>query len=347
MGVVYEAEELELGRRVALKVIAPELASDAAFRSRFVTEARVAASLEHPAVLPIYRAAEADGMLFLAMRLIAGDDLATLVRREGPLAPDRAVRIAGEIAGALDAAHARHLVHRDVKPANILIDADGRAYLADFGLVKALDEDAGPTRSGVVVGTLDYLAPEQIGAGAIGPWTDVYALGCVLFFALTGRVVFPHDSTEQKLWAHLNGAPPRVTAFRPDVPAALDHVVHRALAKAADGRWPTCGALAAAAAAAIQPSRGRLERPATRYAKAGGVSVAYQVIGDAPRDLVFVPGWVSHIDHYWESPACARFLRRLADTSRPTIFDKRGTGLSGPVPAPPRASASAWMTSRR
>ena len=125
---------------------------------------------------------------------------------------------------------------------------------------------------------------------------------------LTGRVVFPHDSTEQKLWAHLHGAPPRVSAFRPDAPASLDHVVHRALAKQPDDRWPTCGLLAAAAAAVCKRTRERPERPATRYAKAGGVNVAYQVIGDAPRDVVFVPGWVSHID-YWESPACGRFLR--------------------------------------
>jgi serine/threonine protein kinase len=243
MGVVYEAVDLELGRRVALKLIAPELAGDPEFRARFVAESRLAASVEHPAVLPIYRAAEADGALFLAMRLIDGDDLARIVKEQGPLDPVRAAGIVAQIAGALDAAHARRLVHRDIKPANILVDGDERAYLSDFGLARRLG-GAGHTRTGMVVGTPDYLAPEQIRGGSIGPWTDIYALGCVLFFLVTGRVVFPLESPEQTLWAHAAEPPPRPSAVRLDIPQRLDLVVQRALAKEPDERWPTATALA-------------------------------------------------------------------------------------------------------
>jgi serine/threonine protein kinase len=164
MGVVYEAVELGLDRVVGLKVIAPELAADAAFRERFVAESRVAASIDHPNVVPIFRAGEEEGRLFVAMRFVEGDDLGTLVRREGPMAPERAVRIVAQVAAALDAAHVRSLVHRDVKPANVLITADDHVYLTDFGLAKNVTMAAGRTRAGIVVGTPDYLAPEQIRA---------------------------------------------------------------------------------------------------------------------------------------------------------------------------------------
>ena len=227
MGVVYEAVDLELGRRVALKLIAPELAGDQQFRERFVSEARLAAAIEHPSVLPVYRPAEVDGVLFLAMRLVVGEDLATAVRRQGPLEPERAARIVAQVAGALDAAHARRLVHRDVKPANVLLEAGDHAYLADFGLVKELDGAVDHSRTGDIVGTLDYLAPEQIRAGVIGPWTDTYALAGVLFFLLTGEVVFPADSPERKLWAHVSEPPRRASALRPDLPRELDHVLQR------------------------------------------------------------------------------------------------------------------------
>jgi WD40 repeat protein len=272
MGVVYEAVDLELGRRVALKLIAPEHAADRGFRERFVAESRLAASIEHPAVLPIYRAAEADGVLFLAMRLIAGHDLAAIVRHDGPVDPERAAGIVAQIAGALDAAHARGLVHRDVKPANVLIDADDRAYLTDFGLAKDLGATAADhTRTGDVLGTPDYLAPEQIRGDAIGPWTDIYALGCLLFFVLTGRVVFPLERPESKLWAHLSERPPSVSAFRDDVPAAFDDVLQVALAKSSEERFQTASALMAAACeASADRSRGP-EQAADMPAAGGGV----------------------------------------------------------------------------
>jgi hypothetical protein len=231
MGVVYAAVDVALDRPVALKLIAPELAADPAFRRRFVTESRIAAAIDHPNVVPIFRAGEEDGVLFLAMRFVVGDDLRTLVERDGPLAPERAEAVVGQVAAALAAAHGHGLVHRDVKPANVLMTADDHCYLTDFGLVKDLAATVGGTNTGEVLGTLDYIAPEQIQGGDTGPWTDVYALGCLLFFALTGSVVFPSDVPERKLWAHISEPPPAVSALRSSLPTAVDEVVARALAK--------------------------------------------------------------------------------------------------------------------
>jgi serine/threonine protein kinase len=245
MGVVYAATDVALERPVALKLIAPELAADPGFRRRFMTESRIAAALDHPNVVPIFRAGEEAGVLFLAMRFVAGADLRTIVEREGPLAPDRAAAVVGQVAAALAAAHARGLVHRDVKPANVLVTTDGHCYLTDFGLVKDLAATAGATGSGEVLGTLDYVAPERIQGGETGPSTDVYALGCVLFFALTGRVVFPLDAPERKLWAHVSEPPPAVSALRPSMPTAVDEVVARALAKDPRERYDGAPAFAA------------------------------------------------------------------------------------------------------
>ena len=246
MGVVYAAVDVALDRTVALKLIAPELAAEPGFRARFMTESRIAASLDHPNVVPIYRAGEDDGSLFLAMRFVAGDDLRTLVERDGPLDPERAARVVTQVAAALAAAHARGLVHRDVKPANVLMAGDDHCYLTDFGLVKDLSATAGPTQTGEILGTLDYVAPERIQGGATGPWTDVYALGCVLFFALTGSVVFPLEAPESKLWAHVSEPPPAVSSVRSGLPPELDAVVARALAKDPAQRYDEAPAFAAA-----------------------------------------------------------------------------------------------------
>src|SRR4051812_8707193 len=260
MGVVYEAVELALDRLVALKVIAPGLAADDEFRERFVAESRVAASIDHPNVVPIFQAGEDQGVLFLAMRLVSGDDLGTIVRRDGPLELERAAGVVADVAGALDAAHRRHLVHRDVKPANVLIDEDGHVYLTDFGLAK-VDAAGGHTRTGFMVGTPDYFAPEQIGGEPIGPWTDIYGLGCLLFYALTGRVVYALEHTEAKLWAHLSERPPSAMALRPEVPAALDEVIQVALAKQPDERFRTASALGAAAQQAAALRRDEVHAP--------------------------------------------------------------------------------------
>ena len=255
MGVVYDAVDVALERTVALKLIAPELAADPGFRARFMTESKVAAAIDHPNVVPIFRAGEEVGVLFLAMRFVAGDDLRTIVERDGPLTAARAAAIVAQVAAALDAAHARGLVHRDVKPANILVTSEDHCYLTDFGLVKDLAATAGATQSGEVLGTLDYVAPERIQGGITGPWTDVYALGCVLFFALTGTVVFPVEAPESKLWAHVSEPPPAVSALRPSLPQGLDAVVARALAKDPAQRYDSAPALAAAVAQAVSTGR--------------------------------------------------------------------------------------------
>ena len=259
MGVVYAAVDLSLERTVALKLVAPELADNVGFRRRFIAESRTAASLDHPNVVPIFRAGEEDGALFLAMRYVDGDNLGTLVLREGALAPRRAAGLLAQIASALEAAHGRGLVHRDVKPANVLVTADDHCYLTDFGLVEDLGATTGATRSAEVLGTLDYLAPERIRGGATGPWTDVYALGCVLFFALTGRVPFPLEAPESKLWAHVAEPPPRVSGA--GVPEAFDGVIATALAKQPGERHESAAAFAAAALAAASAD-GRVTPPA-------------------------------------------------------------------------------------
>src|SRR3712207_2340028 len=209
MGVVYEATQLALDRTVALKVIAGGLLEDQTMRNRFVREAKVAASIDHPNVIPIYYAGEENGIAYIAMRYVPGDDVRSLVRREGPLAPDRAARIAAQIGSALDAAHSAGLVHRDIKPANVLLTAEDHVYLTDFGLTKHALSVGGSTKPGHWVGTLDYVAPEQIRGERVDARADVYALGCLLFYALTGDVPFKRESDEARLWAHLSEPPPK------------------------------------------------------------------------------------------------------------------------------------------
>jgi serine/threonine-protein kinase len=261
MGVVYRATQLALERPVALKVIATEIAHDARFRERFKREAQLAAAIDHPNVIPVHEAGEADGALYLAMRYVEGTDLGALIAREGALEPARAVRIVGQVAAALTAAHARGLVHRDVKPANVLIasGADEHAYLADFGLTKRTSSAGGLTRDGMFVGTLDYCAPEQIRGEGADPRTDVYALGCVLYHCLTGRSPFDRESDVATMYAHLNDPVPVPSAVDERIPAALDAVVATALAKRPAARYPTATDLgravhAAAGSGGLRPS---------------------------------------------------------------------------------------------
>ncbi|HEY6886300.1 MAG TPA: serine/threonine-protein kinase, partial [Solirubrobacter sp.] len=243
MGVVYRARELELDRVIALKVIAPELLEDAGVRARFLKEARAAASIEHPNVIPVHAAGERDGVAFFAMRLIDGDDLRALVRHEGPLGAGRAVELLGRAAAGLDAIHRAGYVHRDVKPANVLVDGDGHVYVTDFGLAKQTLSTGAETASGRWVGTLDYVAPEQIRGERVDARADVYALGGVLAFILTGRVPYERDADEAKLWAQLSDPPPVPSQLRPELPRALDAVIARAMAKRAEDRYPSAGDL--------------------------------------------------------------------------------------------------------
>src|SRR4051812_18960449 len=246
MGVVYRATQLALERPVALKLITPDLAEDESFRERFKRESRTAAQIEHPHVIPVHEAGEADGQLFIAMRLIDGVDLREVIRRNGRVDPSRAVALLSQIASALDAAHARGLVHRDIKPGNVLIAVeDGRdhAYLTDFGLSKQLGSESAVTKTGMFVGTVDYIAPEQIRGLPLDARSDVYSLGCLLFHTLTGRVPFERDTDVAKIFAHMSEPPPAVREEVPGVPPELDGVLRRAMAKEPADRYPSAADL--------------------------------------------------------------------------------------------------------
>ena len=264
MGIVYRATDLSLDRPVALKFIAAELVSDPDFRRRFTAESRSAASLDHPNVVPIYHAGEHNGALFLVMRFVEGDDLRSEIAESGPLQADRVVHVMAQIASALDAAHAAGLVHRDVKPANILVTHSDHAYLTDFGLTKRLRADGDQTETGRLLGTLDYVAPEQIRGEGVDARTDVYALGCVLYHALAGRVPFTMKEQEAKLWAHVSQPPP---PLGPGLPEGFDEVIARAMAKEPSGRFDSAGALAAAASDAARKDARRPPGPTGRAAE--------------------------------------------------------------------------------
>ncbi|MFB6558972.1 serine/threonine-protein kinase [Streptomyces sp. NPDC056400] len=246
MAVVYVARDLRLDRRVALKLLAPELARNDTFRQRFAHESKVAATIEHPHIVPVFEAGEADGLLYIAMRLVEGPDLRVMLDRTGPLPVETAARIAGQVASALDAAHAHDLVHRDVKPGNILIapgtdrDHPEHAYLTDFGLTKKSLSLTGFTTDGQFVGTLTYVAPEQISGKPVDGRCDVYSLGCVVYEALAGEPPFQRDDDIALLWAHQYDAPPALSSRRPGLPEEVDAVLAKALAKSPDDRWNSC-----------------------------------------------------------------------------------------------------------
>jgi serine/threonine-protein kinase len=270
MGVVYRAEHLNLRRRAAIKIIAPDLAESEGFRERFTREARIAAALQHPNIVTVYDAGEVDGILYLAMQYIEGQDLAAVLRKEGRLRPYRAIDVIRQVASALDAAHAQGLIHRDVKPANVLIE--GRtAFLTDFGLTKRTDgTHTELTRAGDVVGTIHYVAPEQIEGGQVSARSDVYSLGCLLYHTLTGQVPYSRDTDVAVIYAHLSEPPPKLTAVRPELAAGLDSVIAKALDKSPDRRFPTCSDLVNAARGVIDAA-GPLDTSAPRGARESSV----------------------------------------------------------------------------
>jgi predicted Ser/Thr protein kinase len=264
MGVVYRARQKQPDRIVALKVIAPDLAGDPEFRKRFERESAITAQIEHPNVIPVIAVGEEQGTLFIAMRYVDGTDLRTLIVQETRLEPRRAATLVDQVAQALDAAHRHGLVHRDVKPANVLISAAGareHVYLTDFGLSRQMSGSQDLTRTGALLGTIDYVAPEQVRGGAVDARTDVYSLGCLLFHALSGSVPYPLESDLAKIYAHDSKPPPSLLERAPDVPPAFEAVVMRAMAKEPDARYLSAGDLGRAAlAAASNATLSRAER---------------------------------------------------------------------------------------
>jgi len=252
MGVVYRAVQLDLQRPVALKVITADRAGDPEFRERFTRESRMAAAIDHPNVVPVYAAGEDRGALYIVMRFVPGRDLHALIKDDGPLPAPRAAAIVAQVAAALDVAHAAGLVHRDVKPANVLLAAGSgdHAYLSDFGLTRTLDPLEPLTDSGSWIGTVDFASPEQLAGERVDSRSDVYSLGCVLYAALTGVPPFPRETVPATLLAHLRDPVPRPSATGAD--QFFDRIVARALAKEPDDRYPSAGDLGRAALAAAR-----------------------------------------------------------------------------------------------
>ncbi len=271
MAAVYRARDLRLDRTVALKLLSPGLASNELFRERFIRESRMAAGLDHPHIVPVFDAGEAEGVLYIAMRYVPGEDLRALLDRQGRLSLEATVRIAAQVASALDTAHAHGLVHRDVKPGNILVaegvdtDHPEHVYLADFGLMKSSLSLTGLTSTGQFVGTVDYVAPEQISGKPVDGRCDVYSLACVVYEALAGTPPFRRDDDLAQLWAHVNEPAPPLSSHRTDLPPAVDGVLARGLAKSPADRYGSCLAFVAA----LRDAGGAVEEetaphPATR-----------------------------------------------------------------------------------
>ena len=280
MSVVYRADNPRLGNEVALKVLSAELSENDAFRERFVRESRLAASINHPNIIPIYDAGEYDGLLYIAMRFVEGSDLKHLIREEGPLSLHRTADLMGQVARGLDVAHQRGLVHRDIKPANILTERAGmaggeavdHAYLADFGLMKHMISRSGLTDTGQFLGTVDYVAPEQIEARVPDHRADIYSLGCVVYECLTGAVPYPRDTDVAVIFAHVQDPLPRPTDVRPDLPPAVDEITSRAMAKQPEQRYQSvldlASALAQASASSLHSEARSDARPAALAAPA-------------------------------------------------------------------------------
>ncbi|MGW1953068.1 serine/threonine-protein kinase [Streptomyces sp. NPDC001920] len=296
MAVVYRARDLRLDRSVALKLLAPELARNDTFRRRFTHESRAAAAIDHPHIVPVFEAGETDGVLYIAMRHVSGADLRHLLDRQGPLPFPTALRIAAQVASALDAAHEHGLVHRDVKPGNILVargtdsDHPEHVYLTDFGLTKKSLSLTGFTTVGQFVGTLDYVAPEQISGKPVDARCDVYGFACVVYECLAGHPPFRRDDDMALLWAHQYSEPPLLTEARPDLPAPVDTVFTRAMAKNPEDRHDSCLAFVADLRAAGAGGAGA-GHPPTQVDLAG-VGLPAKSDKDAPKSP---PRWAEPV----------------------------------------------------
>src|ERR1700745_3453728 len=284
MSVVYQAENLRMGNVIALKVLAPELAAGDVFRARFLEESRIAASLNHPNVIPIYDMGSSGGLLYIAMRYVSGTDLRQMIKKRGRLQPGTALFLLGQVARALDAAHHQGLVHRDVKPGNMLIERGSdegdpdHVYLADFGITKHAMSRSGLTSTGQFLGTIDYVAPEQIRGTSVLGLADQYSLGCVMYECLTGRVPFEKDLDAAIIWAHVEETPAMPTTLRPELPPEIDDVFGRVLAKRPDERYGSCREFVDAARLALG-----IFGPGTESSLAYGVTTGRPQTGPAPR----------------------------------------------------------------
>jgi len=371
MAVVYRALDLRLGRMVALKVLAPHLGEDEAFRQRFIRESRAAAGVDHPHIIPVFEAGEAGGVLFIAMRYVGYGDVRSLIDAAGSLTPARASTITSQVASALDAAHAHGLVHRDVKPGNMLLgQASGgerdHVYLSDFGLSKYSVTPSTLTSTGQFLGTLDYVSPEQIQGQPVDGRADQYALACTVVEMLTGAPPFRRDDSMALMWAQIEAEPPRLTERRPDLPRAADEVIAVAMAKSPARRFPTCRDFAAALTAAFeQRAQARPGPPTALAARAQADSVPPDSVpaGPVPKDPVprnSVPKdpapmdpppadrtaanrehaaqdpWADIAARDWfrsSGPAGAKPVPEAEETMGPGWRDNAAASANGPVPA--------------
>lgn len=285
MGEVHRAYDTQHDRVVAVKLLAGHVADDEAFRQRFMREARAAARLREPHVIPIHAYGEIDGRLYLDMRLVEGADLSTMLTTRGPMDPATAVDVIRQVASALDAAHAEGLVHRDVKPSNVLLDAGGFAYLVDFGIARSLAANADITGTGIPIGTVAYMAPERFSPDPVDHRVDVYSLACLLYQCLTGALPFPDGNALALMHAHLNQPPPRPTAHLRGLSPAFDDVIATGMAKRPDQRFRSAGELAAAAGRALAqpPSRARPPTLVQPLAPAAGRPPTLPIPGPPPR----------------------------------------------------------------
>jgi ABC-type branched-subunit amino acid transport system substrate-binding protein/tRNA A-37 threonylcarbamoyl transferase component Bud32 len=333
MGIVYLAEDLRLKRRVALKLLSPELAEDDRFQQRLLAESELAASLDHPNIVPIYQAGEAEGRIFISMRYVEGEDLKRVLRK-GRLSPQYSLTLISQIANALDEAHARGLVHRDVKPSNVLIapaaghEGADHVYLADFGLTRRLSEQELSAEQGQLMGTVDYVAPEQIRGEAVNGRADVYSLGCLFFECLAGEPPFRHKSDVALLVAHLREEPPSLSALRPDLPPQIDSVIAKALAKEPDLRYQTCRQLVEAAREAL-PAPGVTPRRRIRRRQlvasalvaaaaglAAGLVLTWGAGASSARISIGIVAAKTGVASIWDLPAGQAFMLRIGEINK-------------------------------